>query len=125
MYQITDTLYVGNILEAERPPAHIDAVLLVAEEFTPNAPAGVIYERIPLKEFGEAKPALNQAIDWIARHPSGQACDGLLQGRNGPFSVRCHGLSLLRPENGVPGCLPTDHESPAGSLSASQHPSNH
>jgi protein-tyrosine phosphatase len=69
MYQITDTLYVGNILEAERPPAHIEAVLLVAEEFTPNAPAGVIYERIPLKEFGEAKPAsLNQAIDWIARH---------------------------------------------------------
>jgi protein-tyrosine phosphatase len=69
MYQTTDTLYVGNILEAERPPAHIEAVLLVAEEFTPNAPAGVIYERIPLKEFGEAKPAsLNQAIDWIARH---------------------------------------------------------
>src|SRR5687767_3848489 len=69
MYQIAERLYVGNILEAERPPAHIDAVLLVAEEFTPNAPAGVIYERIPLKEFGEAKPAsLNQAIDWIARH---------------------------------------------------------
>jgi protein-tyrosine phosphatase len=69
MHQITDTLYVGNILEVERPPAHIGAVLLVAEEFTPTPPAGVIYEKIPLKEFGEAKPAsLDQAIDWIARH---------------------------------------------------------
>lgn len=69
MYQITDTLFVGNIYEAEKPPAHISAVLLVAEEFTPDPPAGVIYERIPLKEFGEAKPAsLDQAVEWIARH---------------------------------------------------------
>lgn len=71
MYQITDTLFVGNIYEVEKPPAQITAVLLVAEEFTPEAPAGVIYERIPFKEFGEAKPAsLNQAIEWIARHHS-------------------------------------------------------
>jgi len=35
MYQITDTLFVGNIYEAEKPPSHIGAVLLVAEEFTP------------------------------------------------------------------------------------------
>jgi protein-tyrosine phosphatase len=69
MYQITDTLFVGNIYEAEKPPAQIGAVLLVAEEFTPDPPAGVLYERIPLKEFGEAKPtSLNQAIEWIARH---------------------------------------------------------
>ena len=69
MYQITNTLFVGNIYEAEKPPANIDAVLVVAEEFTPNAPAGVIYERIPFKEFGEAKAAsLDQAIEWIARH---------------------------------------------------------
>ena len=69
MHQITDTLFVGNIYEAEKPPARISAVLLVAEEFTPEAPSGVIYERIPFKEFGEAKPAsLQLAIDWIARH---------------------------------------------------------
>ena len=69
MYQITDTLFVGNIYEVEKPPAQIGAILLVAEEFTPHPPAGVIYERIPFKEFGEAKPdALNQAIQWIARH---------------------------------------------------------
>ena len=69
MYQITDTLFVGNIYEAEKPPAHIGAVLLVAEEFTPTPPSDVIYERIPFKEFGEAKAAsLQQAIEWIARH---------------------------------------------------------
>ena len=69
MYQITDSLFVGNIYEAEKPPARISAVLLVAEEFIPDPPPGVIYERIPFKEFGEAKPAsLHLAIDWIARH---------------------------------------------------------
>ena len=69
MYQITDTLFVGNIYEVEKPPARISAVLLVAEEFIPDPPPGVIYERIPFKEFGEAKPAsLHLAIDWIARH---------------------------------------------------------
>jgi protein-tyrosine phosphatase len=69
MYQITDTLFVGNIYEAEKPPARISAVLLVAEEFTPPPPPGVIYERIPFKEFGEANPAsLHLAIEWIARH---------------------------------------------------------
>ncbi|HEX6531455.1 MAG TPA: dual specificity protein phosphatase [Nitrospira sp.] len=69
MHQITDTLFVGNIYEAEKPPAHIGAVLLVAQEFTPDPPAGVIYERIPFKEFGEADPAsLKLAIEWIARH---------------------------------------------------------
>jgi protein-tyrosine phosphatase len=69
MYQITDTLSVGNIYEAERPPAHIGAVLLVAEEFALDGPAGVIYERIPLKEFGEAKPvSLHRAVEWIERH---------------------------------------------------------
>jgi protein-tyrosine phosphatase len=69
MHQITDTLFVGNIYEAEKPPAQIGAVLLVAEEFTPDPPAGVIYERIPLKEFGEVKAAsLDQAVEWIARH---------------------------------------------------------
>jgi protein-tyrosine phosphatase len=69
MYQITETLFVGNIYEVERPPAAIGALLLVAEEFTPSPPAGLIYERIPFTEFGEAKAAsLNQAIDWIERH---------------------------------------------------------
>jgi protein-tyrosine phosphatase len=69
MYLITDTLLVGNILDAERPPANIGAVLLVAEEFSIDAPAGVIFDRIPLKEYGEAAPALlERAVAWIERH---------------------------------------------------------
>jgi protein-tyrosine phosphatase len=69
MYLITDTLLVGNILDAERPPANVGAVLLVAEEFSIDAPAGVIFDRIPLKEYGEAAPALlERAVAWIERH---------------------------------------------------------
>jgi protein-tyrosine phosphatase len=69
MYLITDTLLVGNILDAERPPANVGAVLLVAEEFSIDAPAGVIFGKIPLKEYGEAAPVLlDRAVAWIERH---------------------------------------------------------
>ena len=102
MYQITDTLFVGNIYEAEKPPANISAVLLVAEEFTPDPPAGVIYERIPFKEFGEAKPAsLNQAIELDRPPPSGQSGARVLPRRDGPFRVGRHGLSVLCAQHGL------------------------
>ena len=69
MHQITDRLLVGNILDAERPPATIGALLLVAEEFSIEAPAGVIFGKIPLKEYGEAAPVLlDRAVAWIERH---------------------------------------------------------
>jgi protein-tyrosine phosphatase len=66
MHQITDSLAVGNISDAERPPATIGAVLLVAEEFSIEAPAGLIYSKIPLKEYGEADiVSLDRAVTWI------------------------------------------------------------
>ena len=69
MHQITDRLLVGNILDAERPPAAIGALLLVAEEFSIEPPAGVIFEKIPLKEYGEASPfLLDRAVTWLERH---------------------------------------------------------
>jgi len=69
MHQITDRLLVGNILDAERPPAAIGALLLVAEEFSIDPPAGVLFEKIPLKEYGEASPfLLERAVAWIERH---------------------------------------------------------
>ena len=69
MHQITDRLLVGNILDAERPPAAIGALLLVAEEFSIEAPAGVVFGKIPLKEYGEAAPVLlDRAVAWIERH---------------------------------------------------------
>ena len=72
MYQITDTLFVGNIYDAERPPSNLGVVLFVAEEFTIKPPPGVIYDRIPLKEYGEATPAsLDRAVEWIERHIAG------------------------------------------------------
>jgi protein-tyrosine phosphatase len=69
MHQITDRLAVGNIYDAEKPPAMIGAVLLVAEEFSIEAPGGLVYGKIPLKEYGEAEIAsLDRAITWIERH---------------------------------------------------------
>ncbi|OQW62695.1 MAG: hypothetical protein A4S17_01525 [Proteobacteria bacterium HN_bin10] len=68
MHQITDKLSVGNIYDAERPPAEIGALLLVAEEYAIEAPAGVVYDRIPLKEYGEAEiTSLDRAVAWVER----------------------------------------------------------
>ncbi len=69
MHQITDALWVGNIYDAERPPAGIGALLLVAEEYAIEPPTGVVYERIPLKEYGEAEiTSLDRAVRWIEQH---------------------------------------------------------
>lgn len=66
MHQITDRLAVGNIYDAEMPPATIGALLLVAGEYSIEAPAGLVYGKIPLKEYGEADIAsLDRAVTWI------------------------------------------------------------
>lgn len=68
MHQITETLAVGNIYDAERPPATFGALLLVAEEFSIEPPAGLAYSKIPLKEYGEAGiDSLDRAVGWIER----------------------------------------------------------
>lgn len=69
MHLITDSILVGNIDDARRPPDAIRALLLVAEEYEISPPADVAYERIPMKEFSEPHPAsLSRAVDWIRRH---------------------------------------------------------
>lgn len=69
MYQITDKLAVGNVHDAEKPPASIGALLMVAAELSMAPPAGVAYARIPLKEYGEAGvSSLDQAVAWIESH---------------------------------------------------------
>lgn len=71
MHQITDTLFVGNIHDARQPISEISALLLVAEEYTIDAPAGVAFERIPLKEYGDVHSlTLARAVDWVERHVS-------------------------------------------------------
>jgi len=71
MHQITDRLFVGNIYDAGQPTSQVSAVLLVAEEYDIDAPGGVIYERIPFKEYGEVSSlSLARAVDWVERHLS-------------------------------------------------------
>jgi protein-tyrosine phosphatase len=44
-------------------------VLLVAEEQDISVPPGILFEKIPLKEFGEPQAcALCRAIEWIEAH---------------------------------------------------------
>jgi len=69
MYQITDKLAVGNISDAENPSTSIGALLMVAAELSIVPPAGVAYDKIPLKEYGEAGiSSLDQAVAWIEAH---------------------------------------------------------
>ncbi|MDF0645281.1 MAG: dual specificity protein phosphatase [Nitrospira sp.] len=69
MYQITDKLAVGNLFDAESPPAGIGALLMVAAELSIAPPAGVAYNSIPLKEYGEAGvSSLDHAVAWIEAH---------------------------------------------------------
>jgi len=73
MHYITESLLVGNIEDARRPPAFIRSLLFLAEEHRVPAPPGVRFERIPLKEYGEADPvSVLQAVSWMER----EAADG-------------------------------------------------
>ncbi len=68
MHQITDRLFVGNIYDARRPTTQVSAVLLVAEEYDIEAPGGVVYGRIPFKEYGEVhSQTLARAVNWVER----------------------------------------------------------
>ncbi|HJT21233.1 MAG TPA: dual specificity protein phosphatase [Nitrospira sp.] len=68
MHEITDKLLVGNVYDAEKPPAGVGAVLFVAEEFSIQPPAGIVFEKISLKEYGEAEVvSLDRAVSWVER----------------------------------------------------------
>jgi protein-tyrosine phosphatase len=68
MHKITDKLLFGNIYDAEKPPAGVGALLLVAEEFSVRPPAGILFEKISLKEYGEAEVlSLDRAVSWVER----------------------------------------------------------
>jgi protein-tyrosine phosphatase len=71
MHFITETLLVGNINDASEPPPQISAVLLVAAEFTIQAPSWLLYGRIPFSEYAEAEPPLlDRAVSWVEQHLS-------------------------------------------------------
>jgi protein-tyrosine phosphatase len=71
MHQITDKLFVGNIHDARQPSSQVSAMLLVAEEYEIDAPGGVVYARIPFKEYGDVHSlTLARAVNWVERHLS-------------------------------------------------------
>jgi len=71
MHQITERLFVGNIYDARQPTMQVSAVLLVAEEYDIEAPGGVLYGRIPFKEYGEVhSQTLARAVNWVERQVS-------------------------------------------------------
>src|SRR5438046_9268364 len=74
MHFITDSLLVGNLEDAQKPPPFIHGMLIVAEEREVKPAPGFIHERVPLKEFGEADPLdVQKAIEWLERQaPSHQ-----------------------------------------------------
>ena len=69
---ITETLLVGNINDARKPPVNIGALLLVAAEYTLEPPGWLLYGRIPFAEFAEAETvSLDRAVSWVEQHLSG------------------------------------------------------
>jgi protein-tyrosine phosphatase len=69
MHYITETLLVGNAQDAEQPPPFVNGVLFLAEERRLEPPSGIIYARLPLKEFEEADPAVvSEAVAWLEEH---------------------------------------------------------
>jgi protein-tyrosine phosphatase len=69
MHHVTASLMVGNLEDARNPPSLVDGILFLAAEHQIPPPAGLLYERIPLREFEEADPAdMGRAVDWLERH---------------------------------------------------------
>lgn len=54
MHMITDQLLVGNIADAQQPPAVVGTLLLVAEEVAVTPAPWMDYRHIPFREFAKA-----------------------------------------------------------------------
>jgi protein-tyrosine phosphatase len=69
MHHVTARLMVGGLDDAKNPPSVVEGVLFLCAEHQHKPPPGMLYERIPLREFEEADPAeLKRAVDWLERH---------------------------------------------------------
>ena len=69
MHHVTESLMVGNLEDARKPPSFIDGLLFVAAEHEFPPPAGVLFTRIPLVEFGQADPQqVYEAVAWLEKH---------------------------------------------------------
>lgn len=68
MHYVTESLLVGNVEDAQKPPPFVGAVLFLAAEHEIEPPSGVAFERVLLKEFQEADPRdVKAAVNWMER----------------------------------------------------------
>jgi len=71
MHHVTDSLLVGNLEDAKKPPSFVQGVLFLAAEHDFPAPDGVLFDRIPMVEFGEATTQqVYEAVAWLEQHAS-------------------------------------------------------
>jgi protein-tyrosine phosphatase len=69
MHHVTDSLLVGNVEDAQHPPAFVQGILFLAAEFDITPPDGLLFTKIPLIEFGRATPKqVHEAVAWLERH---------------------------------------------------------
>ena len=69
MHHVTESLIVGNVEDAKKPPAFVQGVLFLAAEHDIPPPDGVLFTKIPLVEFGQASPQqVYEAVAWLEQH---------------------------------------------------------
>lgn len=69
MHHVTETLLVGNLEDAKKPPSSIQGILFLAGEHDIPPPDGVLFDRIPMVEFGQATPQqVDEAVAWLEQH---------------------------------------------------------
>ena len=69
MHHVTESLSVGNVEDAKNPPSFVQGVLFVAAEHDILPPPGMLFNKIPLVEFGQANPQqVYEAVAWLEQH---------------------------------------------------------
>ncbi len=69
MHHVTESLSVGNVEDAKNPPSFVQGVLFVAAEHDIPPPPGMLFNKIPLVEFGQANPQqVYEAVAWLEQH---------------------------------------------------------
>ena len=69
MHHVTESLLVGNIEDAKKPPSFVQGMLFLAAEHDIEPPDGILFAKIPFVEFGQATPQqVYEAVAWLERH---------------------------------------------------------
>ena len=69
MHHVTESLLVGNVEDAKNPPSFIEGLLFLAAEHEFPPPGGVLFNKIPMVEFGQASPQqVYEAVAWLEEH---------------------------------------------------------